>query len=188
MTEGSDPVSKSILVDMSDESEPMLCDDPIAEGDHLLEVPGRIDVVEWEGDRRGIEGLSREVEDDGRVLADRIEQDRVAEGRCRLSEDLYRFVLEFSEDARGAQHGVKPRNPRLISPAIDSAATRPAPGPRIRTDVRIPFSCPARAVPHFREGSTLAVGGLPYLLDPCGPKGPLQAHLHGRNREVRNAP
>jgi hypothetical protein len=146
----------------------MLCDDVIAEGDHLFEVPRRIDMEKWEWDRCGIEGLARQVEDDGGVLADRIEEDRVSEGRCRLSKDLYRFVFEFSEDACGAQHGVKPRNPGRYLCHRDS----PSPLSRIRTDVRIPFSYPARAVPHFREGLALAVGGPPYLLDPCGPQGP----------------
>ena len=108
------------------------------------------------------------MEDDGRVLADRVEEDGVAEGRRSLPKDLDRFVLEFSEDASGAQHGVKPRNQWVDLLHRDS----PGSAPRIRTDVRIPFSYPARAVPHFRKGLSLAVGGPPYLLDPCGPQGP----------------
>jgi len=60
----------------------------IAEADHLAELPRRVDVQGREGQRRRVKSLERQMEKHGRVLADRIEEDRALELRCYLPENM----------------------------------------------------------------------------------------------------
>jgi len=69
----------------------------VAEGDHLAELPGGIDMQEREWRLPGIERLHGEMHHDRRVLADRIEHHWVVELRHHLAHDLDAFRLELAE-------------------------------------------------------------------------------------------
>ena len=53
----------------------------VAEGDHVAEFPGRINMQQWEWQTTRIEGLEGEMQQDGRILPDRVEQDRIVLAR-----------------------------------------------------------------------------------------------------------
>ena len=59
-----------------------------------------------EGKRRlcRIERLHREVQQDGRILADRIEHDRLGEGRSHFAENVDSLGLEAVEMGEPGEH------------------------------------------------------------------------------------
>ena len=68
--------------------------EPIAELDHLPELPGRIDVQQREGQPAGVERLLRQPQHDGGVLADRVEHHRPLELGGDLADDVDALGLE----------------------------------------------------------------------------------------------
>ena len=67
----------------------------VSEGDHLAELPCRIDMQKRKGQFSRMKCLHRKVQQYCRVLADRIEQDRIVTGRCDLSNDEDGFGFEL---------------------------------------------------------------------------------------------
>ena len=110
MCEGRDPLCHRLEVGLNLEIKVQLLNHARAELDHLLELPGGVDVHHLEGDRGRREGLASEVEQDGGVLADRVEQNGPAEGAGNLSVDVNGLRLEGVEhivigDRRGGSGG-----------------------------------------------------------------------------------
>ena len=86
-----DAGANTLLVDMDDEIEAEVLRMLVAEGDHLAELPCRVDVEQREGGLGRIEGLHRQMQQDCGVLADGIKDDRLVAGRRHLAEDLHAF-------------------------------------------------------------------------------------------------
>jgi hypothetical protein len=70
---------------------------PVAELVHRLELPRRVDVQQRERWHRRIEGLRRQVQHAGAVLADRIQHHGLLGLRDRLAEDLDALGLQSLE-------------------------------------------------------------------------------------------
>src|SRR6202051_3651915 len=73
----ADAPRQALLIGMHYEPKSKLVDTTIAERDHLAEFPGRIDVLQRERDLRSIKRLECQMQEDGGVFADRIEQHRL---------------------------------------------------------------------------------------------------------------
>src|SRR6185437_12748419 len=69
----------------------------VTKGNHFPKLPRRIDVQNGERRLRRIEGLLGQMHEDGRVRADRIEQDRAPELARDLAQNVDAFCLETSE-------------------------------------------------------------------------------------------
>ena len=67
-----------VLIDVDDEFDPKPARCLVAEGDHLPELPGRVDVKQRERRLGGMKRLHRHVQHDARVFADRIKHNRIA--------------------------------------------------------------------------------------------------------------
>ncbi len=83
-----------VLVDVHDQLEPMLARHLVAEGVHLAELPGRIDVQERERRLARGESLQRQLEHDRAVLADRVQHHRLLGLRGDLAHDVDALGLE----------------------------------------------------------------------------------------------
>jgi hypothetical protein len=70
MVEGVDVAGKAFVVGMHDEVEPKRAHGPVAEGDHVAELPGGVHVQQRERQLRRPEGLAREMQQHGRIFAD----------------------------------------------------------------------------------------------------------------------
>ncbi len=70
--DGRDAARDALLVDVDAQIEPEPPRRLVAEGDHLAELPGRVDVQQRKGQRRGMERLHRDVQHRAGILADRI--------------------------------------------------------------------------------------------------------------------
>jgi hypothetical protein len=68
---------------------------PVAEGDHLGKLVAGVDVQQREGNLARVEGLLREAQHDGGILADGVEHHRAGELGDGLAQD---------EDAFGFEH------------------------------------------------------------------------------------
>ena len=88
VVERIDVVADAVLVDVDQKIEAELLRHRVAEFDHLPELPGRIDVKKGERRLCRIERLHGEMQQDGRILADRIEHDRLGEGRSHFAENV----------------------------------------------------------------------------------------------------
>lgn len=73
----------------------------VAQFVHLAELPAGVDVHDREGDRAGMEGLARQVQQDRGVLTDAVEQNGALEGGGRLPEDPNGFGLQGVEHPGG---------------------------------------------------------------------------------------
>src|ERR1700680_3153548 len=69
----------------------------VTERDHVAKLPRRIDMKEGEWQPCWGERLLRQMEHHARVLADRIQQDRIAKLGGRLAKDVNRFRLETAQ-------------------------------------------------------------------------------------------
>ena len=83
-----DAARHAVLVDIFDEIQPQPFDGLVAELDHLLELPRRVDVHQGEWRLGGIKGLHRQVQHHGGILAHRIEHHRVGELGRHLAHDV----------------------------------------------------------------------------------------------------
>ena len=103
------PRREPFLVGVHDEIEAELARGAIAEGDHVAELPGGVDVQQRERRLGRIERLARQMQQDGGVLADRIEQHRAAELRGGLAEDVDALGLQQVEMAQRRGHAAASR-------------------------------------------------------------------------------
>ena len=94
VAERTDAARQAFAVYVHDQGQAELLHPPVAEGDHLAELPGRVDMQQREGRPGRIEGLQREMKQDRGVLADRVEDDRFAEHRGRLAQGVDGFGFE----------------------------------------------------------------------------------------------
>ena len=78
-------------------SKPSLRRHLVAEGDHLAELPGRIDMQERERRLGREERLHRQMQQHRRILAHRIEHHRIGEVRRNLAENVDRLGLQALE-------------------------------------------------------------------------------------------
>ena len=83
-----DAARDAVLVDVHDELQPDRADRFVAEGDHLAEFPGRVDVQQRKWRRRGGEGLEGQMEHDAGVLADGVEHHRTLELGHDFADDV----------------------------------------------------------------------------------------------------
>ncbi len=95
MCEGTHTLLHAFLVGVDDQIDPVLLCVGVAELDHLLELPSRIDVEQRKWKLGRIEGLARQVSHHAGILADAVEHDRVVEFRRNLTDDVdaLRFQL-----------------------------------------------------------------------------------------------
>ena len=94
---GVDTLLHTLLVGMHYQIESVLLAKAVAEGDHVPELPGRINMKEREGRLGRIKRLEREMDKNRRVLPDGIEHHRVIEFRHHLTDDVDRFSLKLFE-------------------------------------------------------------------------------------------
>ena len=66
----------------------------VAKGDHLAELPGRIDMQQREWRRSGGEGFAGEMQHDAGIFADRIEHDGTLELGGDFADDVDRLGLK----------------------------------------------------------------------------------------------
>lgn len=93
IVKGIDALFDPFLIDVFDELQTVLLHGFIAEADHFLELPRRIDMEERERRLFRIKGLEGQVKHDRTVLADRIEHDRLFTFRGNFADDVNRFGL-----------------------------------------------------------------------------------------------
>ncbi len=94
-----------------------------AEGDHLLELPDRVDVQQRERDRPGVEGLLGEAEHHRGVLADRVQHHRLLELGDDLAQDVDALGLELAQvgEAIAAHLQTAPPSARRLAAAQEAA-------------------------------------------------------------------
>ena len=107
MVEGIDAplLGLGILVDQ--QLHPAFARHPVAQLIHRLKFPGRVDMQQREGRRRGVEGLARQVQHDGAVLAHRIEHHRLFRLRHHFTQDVDALGFESLQMGQGLgiEHG-----------------------------------------------------------------------------------
>ena len=108
--ERRDAVAPGLLVELHPQVEAELACGPVAELDHLAEIPAALDVQQRERQRGRGEGLAGQVQQHRGILADRIEQHRPLELGRHLAEHVDRLGLERPQAAR---HGRADRRRRL---------------------------------------------------------------------------
>ena len=69
----------------------------VAECEHLPELEAGIDVQQREGNRAGVEGLLRQAQHDGRVLADGVEHHRAFKFGGNFAHDVNALGFEQAE-------------------------------------------------------------------------------------------
>jgi hypothetical protein len=123
---------------------PVSCARRIAEGDHFAELPAGVHVQQRNRRAPGREGLEQQVQQHRAVLADRIQQHRIAEVGRHLAQDVQALCFETIEVAWRAHRAAVPAWSRDLT----ERARRPRPPiarpPPIR-DRRGPsrtFHCP----------------------------------------------
>ena len=99
MIDGVDVVREALRVHMHDQFQPKLFHRPVAECDHVARLPAGIDVEQRKRRLLRPERLARQVQENRRVLADRVEQHGFAELRRRLPENVN--ALGFKEIQMG---------------------------------------------------------------------------------------
>src|SRR3984893_9345484 len=94
----ADAPGQALPIGMHDEPKSKLAGTTIAERDHLAEFPGRIDMQQRERQLRRIKRLECQMQEDGGVLADGIEQHRLVALGHSLADDVDAFGLELAEE------------------------------------------------------------------------------------------
>ena len=102
MRDRRDAVAHALLVGVHDEIDPEPLRLGVAEGDHLAELPGRVDMQQGKRRLGGVEGLAREMQHHRGVLADRVEHHRMAELGHHLAHDVDALGLELPQICREA--------------------------------------------------------------------------------------
>src|SRR5262249_24241374 len=89
-----DPGAQALLVDVDDKPETETLHGLVSKRDHVPKLPRRIDVKQRKRRLGRMEGLAGQMQEDGGILADRIEQDRPLEIGGHLAQDMDAFRLE----------------------------------------------------------------------------------------------
>ena len=115
----------------------------VAERNHLLELPARVDVQQREGNASGEEGLAGQVQQHRGVLADGIHQDGLRELGRHLAEDVDAFGFELAPGASAAPrpyYGARPEPVLMLSLAVPERSSetfrkrkKPAMRPALRS-------------------------------------------------------
>ena len=95
-----DPARQAFGIGVHYQIEPEFCRAAIAEIEHGAEIPAGGDMQAGEGQLAGREGLHGNMQDDGTVLANRIEQNGVTEARRCLPQDPDRFGFQLAHTRR----------------------------------------------------------------------------------------
>ena len=95
MRDWADVLGDAVWIDPDQELEPDFLGHALAERDHFVEFPARVDMHERERDFAGKEGFLGEPEHDGGVFADGIEHDRVLEFGGDFPDDMDAFSFEL---------------------------------------------------------------------------------------------
>ena len=103
---GRDALRHALLVGVHQQVDAELGGRPVAELDHLAELPGGVDVQDRERHLARRERLDGEVQQDRGVLADAVEHHRAPERAGGLPEDVDRLGLERVEDGVGRDGGL----------------------------------------------------------------------------------
>ncbi len=85
-------------------SRPRSFDHAVAEGVHVAELPARVDVHQREGRLGRVEGLHRQVQHHGAVLADRIQHDGLVGFGHHLAHDVDALGFEALQMGQGHGH------------------------------------------------------------------------------------
>jgi hypothetical protein len=96
-----DAAFEPVLIDVDEEIELELPRHAVAEGDHVAELPGGVDMKQRERQPARMKGLARQMQHHRRVLADGIEHDRLGAFGRDLADDVDRFGLELVEMGEG---------------------------------------------------------------------------------------
>ena len=94
-----DAASEALFVDMHDQIEAELAGAGIAKRDHLAELPGGVDVQQRKRRLRRVERLERQMQQDRRILADRIEHHWIFRLGHRLANDVDALGFQLFEMA-----------------------------------------------------------------------------------------
>src|SRR6185437_11636447 len=92
-----DAAVHAVPIDIFDEIQTEPFHSLVAELDHLLELPRRVDVHQREGRLGGIEGLHRQMQHHAGILADGIEHHRIGELGRHLAHDVNALGLQAPE-------------------------------------------------------------------------------------------
>ncbi|GLS10268.1 hypothetical protein GCM10007864_38990 [Sinorhizobium fredii] len=103
---GTDALVDAVLVDMNEKIEAQLLRHPIAKRDHLPELPRRVHMQERKWRLCRVERLQRQMQEYGRVLADRVKDNRVRKCRDYFSKDVNGF--SFKSPKVGKRHAATP--------------------------------------------------------------------------------
>lgn len=107
MVERVDALRGGVGVLIDDQLHPRIARGLVAQLVHLLEFPGRVDMHQGEGRRRGIERLFRQVQHDRAVLADGIQHDGVFRLGHDFAQDVDTFGFEPLQMGQGFDgHGL----------------------------------------------------------------------------------
>ena len=110
------PARSPSSIDVDDQLAAEFLGATVAELDHFAKFPGRIDVEQRERQRGRIECLDGEVQQNGAVLADGIEQYRIVRGGEHLAKDV--DALGFQALEMGQGHWRTCRRPRTGGSAL----------------------------------------------------------------------
>lgn len=95
MVKWIDALLYAFLVDIFDHLDSELLRHVIAELDHLLELPCRVDMQERKWRLLGVKCFHRQMQHDGAVLSDGIKHNRLLTLGCHFSDNVNRFCFQF---------------------------------------------------------------------------------------------
>ena len=124
VVERIDVVAHAVLIGVLVEGQAEIGDRLVAKGDHLAELPRRVDVQQREGRLGRIKRLQRQMQHDRRILADRIEHDRVFELGRDLAHDEDRLGFEPSQMGHFRRTDQGHRHPGLPLPPYRGGCVR----------------------------------------------------------------
>src|SRR5439155_23621031 len=108
---------------MHDEPRSNLLGKPVAEFEHLFELVTRINVEKGKGEGPGVKRLAHQMNEHARILANRIQQDRIPELRYGFPQDVNRFAFKLAKMSPVMSDGCKCK-PHSFE--LDSFHHRPA--------------------------------------------------------------
>ena len=100
MIERIDVPGQTFRIGVFAQLEPMPRHDLFPEGDHVAELPGRVDMQQRKWRAGGMERLACQMQQDRRVLADRIEHHGVGCLGCDFAQNVDALGLEYFQMAR----------------------------------------------------------------------------------------
>ena len=96
----ADAFLEAFLVDMDDQVQFQPFRGGVAKGDHVAELPRRVDVQQRKRHPAGAERLERQMQQDARILADRIQDGRALKLRSGLTQNVDEIRLPVAPGAR----------------------------------------------------------------------------------------